>query len=100
MAAFQSFHPSPQPYDIIVNEHEFLFRVPVGKVCGRDYISGIDGEKRQPLIETPLIQKGRLLVKKVLHLLSKSWHAVIVSSGRCFWHCLSPLISWLPMTAP
>jgi hypothetical protein len=50
MTAFQSFHPRPQPYHVIVDEYQFLFRVPFRKVCGGDYISGIDGEKAQPLI--------------------------------------------------
>src|SRR5262245_59191832 len=50
MAAFQSFHPSAQPYDVIVDEHQILFRVSLWKVCGGDYISGIDSEKLQPLV--------------------------------------------------
>src|SRR5262245_34298225 len=50
IAAFQSLHPSPQPHHVIVNEHHFLFRIPFRKVCGRNYVSGIDSEKLQPLI--------------------------------------------------
>src|SRR3970282_2309102 len=50
MTAFQPCYPSPQPHEVVINEHQFFFGIPFWKICGRDDISGICGEKGQPLI--------------------------------------------------
>ena len=86
VAALQSFHPSAQPYHVVVDKHQVLLGVSVRKVRGRDQISAIGGEKGQPLIQAPCIQKSRLLVKKVLHHLAQGGYAAIVSCGACFRH--------------
>src|SRR5882672_9260788 len=86
VAALQSFYPSPQPYHIIVDKHQVLLGISVRKVRGRNHISAISGEKSQPLIQAPCIQKSRLLVKKVLRHLAQSRYAATVSGGACFRH--------------
>src|SRR5919106_4092264 len=50
MTAFQSFHPSPQPYHIIVDEHQIFLGIAFWKIRGGNYISAVCGEKSQPLI--------------------------------------------------
>ena len=72
VAALQSFHPSAQPYHVIVDKHQVRLGISVREVRRRDHISAIGGEKRQPLIQAPCIQESRLLVKKVLHHLAQS----------------------------
>ena len=81
MAALQSFHPSPQPYHVIIDKHQVLLGISVREIRGRDQISAVSGEKCQPLIQPPCVQKSRLLVKKVLHHLPQSEYAAMVFGG-------------------
>ncbi len=86
VAALQSFHASAQPHHVVVDKNQVLPGISVREIRGRDQISAVGGEKRQPLIQPPGVQKSRLLVKKLLHRLAQSGCAAMVSGGACFRH--------------
>jgi hypothetical protein len=92
MAALESFHPSAQPYHVIVDKHQVCLGVSFRQVRGRDEISAIGGEKRQPFIQAPSIQERRFLVKKVFHHLAHGGDSSIILLARLR-HDTSPLLA-------
>ena len=71
VSAFQTIYPAADSCRVVVNQDQRRITIPFDMISGWDGVLNIIGEKFKPIVEPPGVKQGRLVIQKLLDVLSQ-----------------------------